>query len=167
MRLVSYFFLYLIMSGLASCAASSSASKDSGKSYNEDLSAYRISYETAEEGADEPVAEPVGEINPSHDITNELDQTLNEIAENNKENNIVSGYTIQVYSGSSREAASQAKSLVYQVLPDSRPEIQYVQPSYKVKVGQFLKRLEAQKSYAMLQEEFPDAMIIPERIKVQ
>lgn len=173
MRIVSYFFLYLVMSGMASCVSSSSGVKSS-RGYSEDLSGYRIDYEAGTEenttGEELNLTEPgelTGNITPTHDITGALNDTLEKIAENNKENNVISGYTILVYLGSSRETASEAKDRVYRVLPDSRPQIQYIQPSYKVKVGKFLQRLEAQKTFSMLKEEFPNALIIPEKIEIQ
>gem|GEM_PF-4059268 len=50
--------------------------------------------------------------------------------------------------------------------PESRPETKYEQPIYKVRVGEFGDRLEAQATYAELLEEFPDAAVIPSRIKI-
>lgn len=167
MRIVSYFFLYLFISGLAGCSSSSSVSKSTKKDYSEDLSSYRVDYNGTEKEKKAMSPENASAVKPTHHITSKLDNTLEQIAYNNKEYNTTSGYTILVYSGSSREAAANAKDMVYKILPDSRPQIQYIQPYYKVKVGKFLERLEAQKSYSDLREEFPDAMIIPEKIEIQ
>lgn len=138
--------------------------------YQEDLSAHRIDYSITESPdantkstAELPIS---GSIEPSADITEELDEKLVKIAEENK-SKLVSGYTIQVYTGSSRDAANNAKDLIYRVVPNARPQIQYIQPNYKVKVGKFVDRIEAQKIYMTLKEEFPSAMIIPERFSVQ
>lgn len=171
MRIVNYFFLYSAIAGFYSCTTSTSMSgSDSKNAYQEDLSVHRIDYEAiiAENDPKEVMNEiPVeGNISTDLEVTEELDGTLEAIAENNKDQQI-SGFTIQVYTGNSREAANQTKDMVYRLIPDSRPQIQYLQPNYKVKVGKFLDRIEAQKAYQTLKAEIPSAMIIPERFTIQ
>ena len=56
--------------------------------------------------------------------------------------------------------------MVYNILPDSRPETKYEQPIYRVRVGEFGDRLQAQNVYAELAEEFPGAIVIPSRIRL-
>lgn len=146
------------------------SSSDNRQSYREDLSVHRVDYESLEEPVrkTEDFAEiPItGKIEPQTDVTADLDNALAEIAQDNKRKTIA-GYTILVYSGSSREQANNAKDMIYRVLPNSRPQIQYVQPYYKVKVGKFVERLEAQKDFVALKREFSSAMIVPERFSVQ
>src|SRR5690606_9962260 len=107
-----------------------------------------------------------GTISNATEVTAEVDERLEKIAESNKGKQI-SGFTVQVYTGSSREAATHSKDKVYRLIPDARPQIQYVQPNYMVKVGRFIERLEAHKTYTTLRTEFPSAIIIPERFTVQ
>lgn len=171
MRIVNFFILYTIVAGLSSCSSGTSASSSANKNaYQEDISFLREDYtlDEPEASANENTVElPItGTIDPQNDITTELDSKLERIAEENK-SKLVSGYTIQVYTGASRETANNAKDMVYRVVPDARPQIQYVQPNYKVKVGRFINRIEAQKTYTMLKKQFPSAMIIPERFSVQ
>ena len=73
---------------------------------------------------------------------------------------------MQVYSGPSRESASKARIDVFKVLMGFEPEVRYVQPNFKVKVGKFTDRLEAQWVYGQLKPEFPQAIIIPQRIRL-
>ena len=133
--------------------------------YNEDLSHQRPRVEVSniEEA---PIDEKVDDVTPSHDQTVEIDNKLNDITSHNKTSSTAPGFTIQVYSGTSREQASQAKALVYKTLPKSRPETRYEQPIYKVRVGEFGDRLEAQNIYAELLKEFPQAIVIPSRIRL-
>ena len=91
---------------------------------------------------------------------------LDSISDRNQEIRHIQGYTVQVYNGTSREAAQWSENRIYQIMDDAEPKIRYVQPNFKVKVGQFTDRLEAQKVYAKLKKEFPNAIIIPERIKI-
>ena len=141
------------------------APSTSGTTYNEDLSAHRPKLEVQEVGMKEDTT--VKQIvDPSHDQTVAIDQKINEITKRNSSSRTAQGFTIQVYSGTSREEASDAKSQVYKILPQSRPETKYEQPIYRVRVGEFMDRLEAQNVYAELQEEFPQAIVIPSRIKL-
>lgn len=166
MRTVNYYFLYLIAGGLFGCGTSASM-MSAHNAYREDLSVHRMQYEQIEEGT--PAAERIkevpisGEIEPQTDINDELNNRLQAIAEENKRK-VISGYTILVYSGPSRDEANKSKDMVYRILPDSRPQIQYVQPYYRVKVGRFVERIEAQKKFTTLKKEFPSTiMLVPER----
>ena len=49
---------------------------------------------------------------------------------------------------------------------DLEPELVYNQPNYKVKVGKFLTRLEAQPLFTQLKKEFDNAIVAPERIYI-
>ena len=124
-----------------------------------------MQYETVDETSSTERFKEVpisGKIEPQTDITDELNEKLGAIAEDNKRK-VISGYTILVYSGPSRDEANKSKDMVYRVMPDSRPQIQYTQPYYRVKVGRFVERIEAQKKFTTLKKEFPTAMLVPER----
>ena len=156
----------LLVSGIfliSGCAMMNTG--NSGTSYSEDLSVHRptVDLETPE---DHMEAEEVTEVEPEYDQTSEVDQKLAAISSANKTSRTAPGFTIQVYSGTSREQASQAKSQVYKILPESRPETKYEQPIYRVRVGAYGNRLEAQNTFAQLQKEFPQAIVIPSRIRV-
>ena len=69
-------------------------------------------------------------------------------------------------SGTSSEEAKISKGKVYSILSDEKPVLKYEEPSFKVKVGKFYSRLEAQKTFAQLKRKFPNAIIIPERIQL-
>ena len=170
--------IWFVMLGLYfGCSSSGSTPQKTGGytvDYQEDLSVHRTAYEykTAEADAT-PSPEPTNTttspepvLTASYDVTGELNQLLEEVAEENKRVKSVPGFTIQVYSGTSRDMAYQVKRQVYHVLTDGKPEVIYVQPNYKVQVGEFIERLEAQKTYSLLKKEFPTALIIPNRIKI-
>lgn len=133
--------------------------------YSEDLKAYRPQVaidttENVEQAANTSDSDPVFHENES------IDRKLSALNRNHQRTSTTAGFTIQVYSGTSRDQASRAKAKVYSILPESRPETKYEQPIYKVRVGAFGDRLEAQATYAELLEEFPEAAVIPSRIKI-
>ncbi|GJM28016.1 MAG: hypothetical protein DHS20C17_06510 [Cyclobacteriaceae bacterium] len=155
----------LVFVGLTGCTMLGPST--SSTTHSEDLSAYRPKVELDQEVVPETSEEQtLSEVNPENHQTNEVEQKLEEISRFNKTSRTAPGFTIQVYSGTSREQASQAKTQVYRILPDSRPETKYEQPIYRVRVGAFGDRLEAQNTYAQLQKEFPQAIVIPSRIKI-
>lgn len=163
MNLLRYFWIVVFI-GIAGCSLLSPST--SNTSYNEDLSSQRprIAVDDAEE---DPIEEKIEDVTPGHDQTVEIDNKLRDITSYNSTSRTAAGFTIQVYSGTSREQASQAKAQVYKTLPKSRPETKYQQPIYKVRIGEFGDRLEAQNVYAELLKVFPDAIVIPSKIRLR
>ena len=100
-------------------------------------------------------------------INNALDNVLDSISRINLSVGYVDGYTIQVYSGLRQEEALKAKKQLTTSLPDVSAEVQYVQPNYRVRVGKYYDRFNAQKDYAAVKRYFPNAILIPERIAIQ
>lgn len=162
-----YFLIFIALPFFWACSPKTSRSKSKAATHSEDLSKYRpISAveETAElETPEQLLDTSPSAVTPINDITYRLDNILDSL-EQRAADRTVQGYTIQVYSGSSREAANEAKGTVYKLFPEARPETTYIQPNYKVKVGKFASRMEAQKFYAKLKNDFPGAMVIPEKI---
>src|SRR5690606_34323910 len=105
-------------------------------------------------------------LRPSHDITASINTFLDSVAQKNRQYEFYTGYTVQVYSGSERQKASETKDEVYMVLPDAQPSIHFESPFWKVKVGKFYSVIEAQKTFVKLRSEFPNAIIVPERFKL-
>ena len=106
-------------------------------------------------------------IEPSNYINVYLDSILDSIAIADKTQSYYQGYTILLYTGSSREQATMARGKVRSLELDVEPDLVYNQPNYKVKVGKFLTRLEAQPLYTELKREFRNAIVAPERIYVK
>ena len=167
-HLIDY-LLILLICGCAGKTPTRTASK-----YEEDLSSFRTNYQYQ----DQPqVVDTVGESNQDiSQISDSLSTTLNikpqidlfldTVAFNSRRKGFFQGFTIQVYTGNSRETANQAKSMVYKMLPDSFPQLLYQPPNFKVKVGKFYTRFDAQKTFSHLKREFPRAIVIPERILI-
>lgn len=110
-------------------------------------------------------AQPAG--GPSGDITARLNAVLDTIAIRNRTIRFAQGYRVQIYTGTSREEATQARNRSYAKFPDITPHFDYAQPNFRVRVGDFLDRLEAQRVYAGLIAEFPNALIVPDRIEIR
>lgn len=105
-------------------------------------------------------------IEPQYDVTAQLNAVLDSIVSIRSSIRYVDGFTILVYSGTSSEKARIAKGKIYTVIPGSKPVLKYDEPNFRVKVGKYYSRLEAQQDYAALREKFYNAIIIPERIYI-
>ena len=50
---------------------------------------------------------------------------------------------------------------------DLTAELEYNQPKFRVRVGNYFSRLEAQKDLIRLKRPFPNAILVPEKIMVR
>lgn len=159
-------FIWIIVI-VTSCARSVSPGKESG--YSEDISLYRPVYPDPlpdsvtssyySDSSKDPKFTP-----PDSSITKGLDSLIDSIATYTRSRGYYTLYTIQVYTGTDSNAANEAKSLVYENFEELLPKLEYKQPIFKVKVGMFYERFDAQKELLELKKIFPRAILIPERI---
>ncbi len=75
-----------------------------------------------------------------------------------------SGFRLQIYFGSSRQAANDAQAKFLNDFPEIPTYISYIEPNFKVQVGDFRTRLEAQKLQNQLNGMFSSFFIIPTKI---
>ncbi|MBU2884872.1 SPOR domain-containing protein [Gilvimarinus agarilyticus] len=168
---LALFPIITIATLLQFCAPSASKTI-SNSSYSEDLSIYRKEYKEDDITLDKGTKEtPIEEVRitapaPSHDIRVELDSITNIIVDTRKDVNYVDGFSIQIYSGNSRDQANGYKSRAYDLLENQRPRVIYDQPNYKVKVGEYYSKLEANKDYNTLKKTFSRAVLIPAKIQI-
>lgn len=78
------------------------------------------------------------------------------------------GYRIQVINTSDRTAAINAKTKVYQLYPELKAYLLYQAPYFRLKVGNFKERKEAEEYLKMLSKEFPRGVnIVRDTIEVK
>jgi hypothetical protein len=131
--------------------------------YEEDLRVHRplvAQQEPLEEVKVEQAVELSGHLKA------ELDAISAMIVQENAKPRTEQGYTIQIYSGASREEATLALGKVRVSYPEIESSLTYFQPDFKVKVGQFTDRILAYETFEKLRVEFVDALLIPEKIKI-
>ncbi len=141
------------------------------KDYTEDVSEFRPTVETSVEEDEVEVQsshniEKGPYVPPTHDINKEMSEVMDSIIVFNRDKLYLT-FTIQVYIGRSREEANQVREKVYGLLPEEKPKLVYRQPSYKVNVGQYIERVDAYKPLTILKREFPGAMIVPKRERME
>lgn len=76
------------------------------------------------------------------------------------------GYRIQIYNGNDREKANEIKIDFMRRFPGIRTYLTYVQPQFRVKVGDFRTRADAQKLYEQLSSLYNPSMIVPDIIVI-
>lgn len=159
---------------ISACANKGVAAKGKGKKnsqYTENLADFRPKYKVEEEdNSSTAVSTPAGSqtnTRPSNDVTARVDAAMDQIAVANKSVRYAQGYRIQIYSGNNRDEANNARNRSYALFPEITPHIVYNQPTFRVKVGDFVDRLDAQRVYAGLMADFPNAMVVQDKVEIR
>lgn len=183
-------FLVFVGFALAGCASSrpaaSGGSVSDYNSYNDDLSLTRPVYAPmpaststapAPRVSTPPAVIPVSPRKPETRKTNgpvealhvnrKLDSVLDTIATKNRSIRYAPGYRVQVYVGNQRQEVDAAKLLIYQKFPELSPYLSYSQPTYKLKVGDFMRRIDAEHYYASIRQLIPSAQLQPDKVDIR
>ena len=72
----------------------------------------------------------------------------------------VSGYRLQVINTSDRNAAIAAKTKVYQLFPELKAYLLYQAPYFRLRVGNFTDKEEAEDYRKSLSREFPNSVFL-------
>lgn len=165
------YILFIVSIIFMACSPGAVPTSSDAERYKEDLSYLRPTYSEITDQSDTIVVsqnEPMEKsIEAKFDVTKELNAILDSIDVLRRDKRFVDGFTIQVYSGYDSEKATKARGRVYSILENSNPSLKFEEPNFKVKVGNYYSRLEAQKDYALIKEKFSSALIIPQRIYIQ
>lgn len=98
----------------------------------------------------------------------EKDERIDLLAKTYMESKIVKGYKVQIFSGKSRWEASQVKSEFISAYPDlPSPDLVYQAPNFKLRVGNYRDRFEAEKNLRLLKEIFPSAFLVKDQIQIE
>ncbi len=144
-------------------------SAQKNKPYHEDLSKLRPKIEKQSEmivTKDTVIEKPVVII-PSKTVNAKVDAVLDSIDLFNLMRKYIDGYTIQIYSGQKREDAMTTKKKMQDEVPALIATLQYQQPKFRVTVGKYFSKLEAQKDLLVLRRKFSAAILVPEKILIK
>ncbi len=166
-RLLPFLILFSLL--LLGCATGK-RSRTTSTLYTPDFSDYRPRYPALERPRlliEETPATPtsVGTAQPLH-VTQRLNLVLDTLARRNRSMKYMRGYRIQVYTGRKRPEADAAKIYVYQTFPQLNPYLTYRQPTYQLRVGDFVTRTEAEKYFETLKNQYPAAVIVADRVEI-
>ncbi|GAB3930161.1 SPOR domain-containing protein [Larkinella terrae] len=179
--------ILVVLVGLSGWFSSCASSKNTGSrssssadynTYNYDLSATRPTFSpsapvTTKPPATAPPTRPAPEnrrpmpmAEPLH-INKKLDAILDTISVKNRSIRYAQGYRIQVYVGEERGEMDRVKRFTYQNFPELNPYTTFRQPTYRLKVGDFMRRLDAERYLAQLRQQFSSATLLPDRIEIR
>ncbi len=103
---------------------------------------------------------------PMH-INKKLDAILDTISIRNHAIRYAQGYRIQIYVGNERTEVDRLKRFTYQNFPELNPYTTYRAPTYRLKVGDFMRRMDAERYLAQLRQQFSSATLLPDRIEIR
>ena len=95
-----------------------------------------------------------------------VDDLIKKQKEVNLQKQTIPGYRIQIFFGTNRPKAMEVKIDFANKHPEMSSYITYQQPNFKVRVGDFRTRLEAQKFLKGIQGQYTTSFIIPDDIKL-
>ena len=94
------------------------------------------------------------------------DKRIDKLNETYKSSYKLIGYRIQIYSGNKRQPANEARSIFLRIYSKKKAHLNYKQPYYKIRVGDFRTKLEALKFKNELLKHFPNCYIVSDEIDV-
>jgi hypothetical protein len=163
-----FYILYTAFFFLTSC--SSVAQKTgSSKPYSEDLSKLRpkieLPVEVKKKDTIKEIKQP--EVAATKTINSKVDAILDSINRFNVTRKFIDGFTIQLYSGQKKDDAMGVVAKMREEIPEMTPNVKYEQPKFRVIVGRYFTRLEAQSDLLALKRKFATASLVPEKIQLK
>lgn len=179
-----YIILSFVLISLSLVSSSCVAQKNKAKdfAYSEDLSPTRPRYNPADTKPEEikdskpektkkesgTIKKPInGSLKSAFSCDDTLALKFDSLANLYKKVLYTSGYRIQIYNGNNKDGITQIKTKVYTRLPDIDIYTTFIQPNYKVKVGDFMSKVEAYQALGELLKDFPSALIVPDQINLK
>jgi len=101
-------------------------------------------------------------------LTLETDTLLPDLVERhkylNKQIESIDGYRVQIFTASRRYLAQQQRAKFEAMYPEIQSYLSYEDPYYKIRVGDFLKKREADLFNNQIREEFPDSFVLSSKV---
>ncbi len=168
-----HIFVLLCLFGLGGCLkrVPQASTKDQQKIayYAENLSGVRpVVNGTSEVTPTEKVAKKPSQkhLEPQSD-NQKIENALAQLAKKNEKITDAQGYRLQIFTGNQRTDFELAKSYILQYFPELELYESYSQPTYRLKVGDFMKKADAERYYANLVGRFSTAKIIVDKIDLK
>lgn len=95
-----------------------------------------------------------------------LDSLVNRNIEENRSQQTLPGYRIQLFSGSERNNAIALRQKFKTDFPNETAYLIYQQPYFKLRVGDYRSLIEAQQMFLQLQKNYKQLLIVPDKINL-
>lgn len=129
--------------------------------YVADVARFRPAIRATQAGT--PVASPATRA----DQTMRADAQLDALAAAGRAIKTAAGYRILAYTGSSRDEAMKIRTAVIRRDPTERDYLLYEQPTFRLKIGDYFTRLEAEQALARWRDVIPQGLIVAEQVNVR
>lgn len=97
---------------------------------------------------------------------NRLDSLIAKHIRISEQKKSIPGYRVQIYFGGQRNKANEIKTEFLKKYPEENAYLIYQQPNFKIRVGDFRDRLQAQEFYLKLLPDFNTAFIVKDDISL-
>jgi hypothetical protein len=150
----------------AACSPSAGARKSTpaetavGSRAMDDLSVYRPKYPVEETAA------PVARIEPTNHVNDKVAVLLDTVANVNKGIKYAQGFRILAYNGSERQTVMNLRKALVARIPDQTDYLTYQQPNFRLKIGDYFTRIEAQQVLNQISDLIPNAHIVQDQINI-
>ena len=84
----------------------------------------------------------------------------------NKDKKSTPGYRIQLYFGSNRKEAILLKAGFKGKYPEYEVYLIYQQPNFKVRIGDFKSKFDADRFFKTIKDDYPACFIVPDQIRL-
>lgn len=85
----------------------------------------------------------------------------------NKKNDVTDGYRIQLLFSNDRQEAYNSKAKLYKDLPGEKCYVEYEQPYYKLRLGDYTTRMEAYDKLRTVITKYPGAFVVRAKVKIK
>jgi hypothetical protein len=85
----------------------------------------------------------------------------------NKKNDLADGFRLQISFSNDRQEVYNNKAKVYKDFPSDRAYVEYEQPYYKLRIGDFSSRLEAYEKLTEVIKKYPGAFVVRDKVRLK
>lgn len=127
----------------------------------DDISVYRPTYPVKETGT--TTAAPV---EPTQHANAKVAVLMDSVASVNSNIRYAQGYRILAYNGSERQRVMDLRKAIIARVPEQKDYLIYQQPHFRLKIGDYFTRIEAQQVLNQISDLIPNAHIVQEQINI-
>ena len=107
----------------------------------------------------------------NENVTYHQDSKLTELMDlykmYSRKNDLTEGFRLQISFSNDRQEVYNNKAKLYKDYPGERCYVEYEQPYYKLRIGDFLSRLEAYEKLTDVIKKYPGAFVVRDKIKLR
>lgn len=167
--------LFPALISLTACAASAPAASSATQAPDttrrataaaapEDLSRYRPVFPTPKPAAVLPAAGAKPVVTPTNQVNAQVEQRLRDQAYTNQNVKYAQGFRILAYVGLERDQAMAVRRAVVGRYPEETDYLTFKQPIYRLWIGDYLTRLEAEQAMLRIRPLAPKAELEPTQV---